>query len=328
MNYEQFVSEYTKELQLSMKKENIIMQRMEVQKINEKLDGLIIKYSDSDSPVAPTIYLADKFQLMKDGYAVREIVEKTAEMIRNGCSKTLKVSDFSLETARKNLYLVVVNAKNNAELLMNVPHEKLEDLAVIARFRIGDGESFIVRNEMCQHLKMTSQEILEQAHKNTDRQEFQCTSIVDVIKKDMISQGMPQEYVDDLIEIQGIDCPFYVLTNKSKIEGAVAIASQPAMEKAFEKVKEDYPEMKQMYVLGASRHEILLAPDSRITNLEELKIMHMQVQDTELSVADKLSEHVYKYDGWSKKLSIADAPTLTENESSAKEVLKKHTKSH
>ena len=64
MDYEQFVSEYTQELQLNMEQENVTMQRMEVQKINEKLDGLSIRYPDT--PVAPTIYLEDKFQMMND----------------------------------------------------------------------------------------------------------------------------------------------------------------------------------------------------------------------------------------------------------------------
>ena len=56
--------------------------------------------------------------------------------------------------------------------------------------------------------------------------------------------------------------------------------------------------------------------------------MHKEVQDTELSVSDKLTEHVYKYDGMSKKLSIADTPVLSENNSVVKEVVKSHAKSH
>lgn len=326
MDYEQFVSEYTQELQLNMEQENVTLQRMEVQKINEKLDGLSIRYPDS--PVAPTIYLNDKFQMMNDGYSVEELAENTAEMLRSIRSNAPAVPELTQEAAKKNLYLAVVNADENAELLKQIPHERLEDLAVIARFKVGEEGSFIVKNEMCQHLQMTSEEILEQAHKNTDRQEFQCTNMADVMKEIMISQGMPKEYVDELIETQGMDCPMYVLTNESKVEGAVAIASQPAMEKAFEKVKEDHPEMEQMYVLGSSRHELLLVPDSIVNDVEELKAMHKEVQDTELSVSDKLTEHIYKYDGLSKKLSIADTPALSESESVVKEVVKSHAKSH
>ena len=326
MDYEQFVADYTAQLQLKMEQENISIQRIETQKVNEMKDSLSIRYPDS--PVAPTIHLQDEYELVLDGYMVEELAERTAEQLKRIRSHAPEVPELTPESAKKSLYCVVINAETNEELLKHIPHEKLEDLAVIPRFKVGEDGSFIVKNEMCQHLQMTSEEVLEQAHKNTDRQNFHCTKIEDVIKEIMITQGLPKEYVDEIIETQGMDCPMYVLTNESKVEGAVAIASQPAMEKAFEKVKEDHPEMEQMYVLGSSRHELLLIPDSIVGDIEELKAMHKEVQDTELSVSDKLTEHVYKYDALSKKLFTADTPKLTERESVVKKVVENRAKSH
>ena len=326
MNYEQFVADYTAQLQLNMEQDNVLIQRMETQKINEMRDAISIKYPDS--PVAPTIYLEDQFELVQDGYTVEELAERKAEQLRNIRSSAPEVPELTPGSAKKNLYCVVVNAEANAELLKNVPHEKINDLAVIPRFKVGENGSFIVKNEMCQQLQMTSEEVMEQAHKNTEKQNFECQNMTEVMRGIMKEQGMPDEYVDELLQMQGENCPMYVMSNESRVDGAVALTSATAMESAYEKIKEDHPGMENLYILGSSRHELILIPDDAVDNVEDLKAIHQEVQDTELSISDKLTEHIYQFDAQSKKLSIADAPVLVAGESMAMEVAKSHSRSY
>lgn len=326
MDYEQFVADYTAQLQLNMEQENISIQRIETQKVNEIKDSLSIRYPDS--PVAPTIHLQDEYELALDGYTVEELAERKAEQLSSIRSNAPEVPELTPESAKKNLYCVVINAEANEELLKHVPHEKLEDLAVIPRFKVGEDGSFIVKNEMCQHLQMTSEEVMEQAHKNTEKQTFECQTMTEVMRGIMKEQGMPDEYVDELLQMQGENCPMYVMSNESRVEGAVALTSTTAMDSAYEKIKEDHPNMENLYVLGSSRHELILIPDDAVENVEDLKAIHKEVQDTELSLSDKLTEHIYKFDAQSKKLTIADTPVLEKGESMAMEVVKSHARSH
>lgn len=327
MDYEQFVADFTAELQQNMEQENVELRRGTFRKVNEELDGISIKYPDS--PVAPTIYLDDKYQMVEDGsYTVEQVAERTAMQLKSIREDAPEVPLLTEESARQNLYCVVINAAENEEMLRNVPHECLEDLAVIPRFKVREDASFIVSNDLCSNLKMTSEEVMEAAHANTNKQEFECQNMTEVMRGIMREQGMPEEYIDELIQMQGQDCPMYVMSNESRVEGAVALTSTSAMESAYEKVKEDHPDMENLYVLGSSRHELILIPDDAVDNVEDLKAIHKEVQDTELSQADKLTEHIYKFDAQTKQLSIADAPALTESASEVMEVVKSHGRSH
>ena len=99
------------------------------------------------------------------------------------------------------------------------------------------------------------------------------------------------------------------------------------MEDAYKKIKEEQPDMKDLYILGSSRHELILIPDD-VDSEEHLKAIHEEVQATVVPSADKLTENIYKVDAQSKQISIVDISSLTEGESIEKEVVKSHGKSH
>ena len=102
MDYEQFVADYTAQLQLNMEQENISIQRIETQKVNEMKDSLSIRYPDS--PVAPTIHLQDEYELVLDGYTVEELAERKAEQLSSIRSNAPEVPELTPESAKKNLY--------------------------------------------------------------------------------------------------------------------------------------------------------------------------------------------------------------------------------
>ena len=71
MEYEAFVKQFMDELQQNMEHDGVELQRHEVTKNNGVVkDGVSIRYPDN--PVAPTVYLDDLYQMMKDGYSASE----------------------------------------------------------------------------------------------------------------------------------------------------------------------------------------------------------------------------------------------------------------
>ncbi len=319
MEYEVFVKQFLDELQQSMAAQGVELHRQEVTKNNGVVkDGVAVRYPDS--PVAPTVYLDDLYEMHKDGYSVGNLVDTTADNLDRHKDMAPKMPVLTTETARENLYCAVVNTADNEEMLKNVPHEKLEDLSVVPRFRVGEDGSFLVTNDICKTLKMTSEEVMEAAHANTDRQEYKCQSMGEVMRDLMLKDGMPEEYADELIQMQGEQCPMWVLSNESRVDGAVAIASQETLKAAHEKLGEDF------YVLPSSRHEILLVPQSIVSDVEDLKQMVKEVNTTEVSKIDKLSDSVYHFNG--RHLSIADAPTENLGETLTEGLSKGHARSH
>ena len=319
MEYEAFVKQLMQELQQNMEEANVELRRQEVIKNNGvKKDGITIRYPET--PVSPTIYADDLYAMFNDGYSISEIAVNEARKLESMKLTMPGPPVLTQETAQQNLYCVVINTADNEELLKNVPHETLEDLSVVARFRVGEDGSFLVTNEICKTLQMTSEEVMEAAHANTDHQEYKCQTMGEVMREMMLKDGMPEDYTDELIHMQGEQCPMWILTNKSKADGAVAIASQEALKAAHEKIGEDY------YVLPSSRHEVILVPQRFVSDIQDLKDMVRSVNETEVSKVDKLSDSVYRFDG--RKLAIADAPTEKMSETLTEGMSKGHARSH
>ena len=299
MEYEAFVKEFMDELHLRLEQEGIQIQRHEVTKNNGiVLDSLAVRYPES--PVAPAVYLDDLYEMHKDGYGVGRLAELTAVNLNSQKASMPKMPVLTQESAREHLYCVVVNSAENAELLRNAPHETLEDLSVVARFKVGEDGSFLVTNEICKRLQMTSEEVMEAAHANTDRQEYRCQTMAEILHDIVTRAGMPEEYADELIRTQGDQCPMWVLSNASKVDGAAAITSVDAMKAAHERLGGDF------YVLPSSRHEVILVPQSAVSDVNDLKSMVREVNATAVNEIDKLSDNVYRFDG--RRLTIADSP--------------------
>lgn len=319
MDYESFALTIMEELQQHLDRVGATLYRHEVMKNNGVVkDAISARYPDSH--VAPTVYLNDLFELHKDGYSVSELVDTTMDNLERHKKAAMDMPFLTAESARQNLYCTVVNTAENAEMLKNAPHEKLEDLSVVARFRVGEDGSFLVTNDLCKTLQMTSEEVMEAAHANSDKEEYTCQSMTEVLREMMLGNGMPEDYVDEMIRMEGDQCPMWVLSNESKVDGAVAIASQDTLKAAHEKLGEDY------YVLPSSRHEVILVPQSAVTDVEDLKQMVQEVNATEVRRVDKLSDSVYTFNG--RRLSLADAPAENHSEAFTESLSKGHSHSH
>ena len=99
------------------------------------------------------------------------------------------------------------------------------------------------------------------------------------------------------------------------------------MEEVYEKIKLEHPKMNDYFVIGSSRHEIIIIPDDVVDKIDDLQEIHSQIQETELSQADKLTEKIYKYDAKKKQLTIAESKTK-KSEQSEKAEIKEQSESH
>ena len=299
MEYEVFVKQFLTELQKNMETQENKIRRRKVTKTNGVVkDGISVWYSDSN--VSPTVYLDDLYEMHKDGYSVNELADTTVKVLEKNKNMTPEMPVLTTESAKENLYCAIINSAENEEMLKNVPHEKLEDLSVVARFRVGKDGSFLVTNDICEVLQMTSEEVMEVAHANTNKTKYKCQSMGEVLRELMIQDGIPEAFADELIQqTQEDNDIMWILSNESKIDGAVAMTSQDVLKAAHEKLGEDF------YVLPSSRHEVILVPQSIVSNVEDLKAMVHEVNITEVQEVDKLSDSVYIFNG--RHLSIVNA---------------------
>ena len=102
------------------------------------------------------------------------------------------------------------------------------------------------------------------------------------------------KYVDTAEGRYSLDDPWcsnlYVLTNKSRINGAAGIMYEGVLKKLADKLESD------MYILPSSIHEVIILPKSTMFNKEELMAMVRDVNTEGVSKDEVLSYTVYEYD--------------------------------
>ena len=296
MMYEDFANAFMDELQSKIG-DDAELKRTEFTKVNNVcLDGISIRLLDSN--VAPTIYLNDFYPLYKSGSTVSELVEQAKKLVDKALIMKPAIPEFNLESAKENLYGVLINRERNAGFLKNAIYEPLEDLAFVVRFKVGNEGSVLVTDELLTRFKLTSSEALEIAHKNTDKERFTCKSMGETVMELLGERDISEDYMEGAYAEQE-NCPMYVITNERKIDGAVAISSDRVLKEAWEKIGGDY------YILPSSRHEVIAVPKTVTSDVNLLKSMVSEVNATTVEKIDLLGNSIYLYNG--RSLSRADS---------------------
>ena len=108
----------------------------------------------------------------------------------------------------------------------------------------------------------------------------------------------------DKLALIGMPAPeneqMYVATVPDKIHGAGVLAYQDFIDQAAERVGGDF------FILPSSIHEIIVVPDNGEMNLKDLEDMVKEVNATQVSLADKLTDSVYHYDAQNKVFELGE----------------------
>lgn len=297
-NIEQFYKEFYSTLEKAMEPNGGHLIEMDIPKNNHTMKGITVKFDNVSA--APTIYPDFYYPDWKDGRSMSNIVSG----IRSELLKTVnKISHFSIasmsrESADTHLYASIVNYGNNKEWLQTVPHERVADLAVFAKWRLGsvDNNSVVtakVTEPLLAHLKLTKEEMLKMAKTNTVKGAV-FKSMNDTMTEICMLDGMDREMAKEYNP-----APFYVLSNESGIDGAALIACPEVLKAVKKEIGEEF------YVLPSSIHEALILPKSFTDDVEGLNQMVSSINQNEVEPEEQLSNHIYEYDGHSLKLSGA-----------------------
>lgn len=315
MNYKEFKEQLEKELSKISEQGNYSIEFDSFLKNNgQKLDGVIIKQKDND--IAPVVYLDQFYNEFLKGRSVSDIAREIFLLAGKGMEAISKeqVPQMTWESIKDRLYVTVINAEANEDLLVNTPHRRLEDLAIVPKIRVTEdvhGSSSIrVTNQLLGIIEKTKDEILNQAIANTNEQPFTCRNIFDVIKGNL---GDEIEMMDEIFA-DGRGPSLYVATLPNGIDGASILACREALSRLIEDFGDD------VYVLPSSTDEVLFVPKSSGVGLDELKTMVHDVNRTEVPPGKILSDNVYQFERATKKLTIAtgEQPSLVDRLSKTK----------
>lgn len=269
-----------------------------VEKLNASYEALSI--TPEGSHIGVNANLSAICDAIEDGQSYSEVVARTADSIIAGIENTpeINVEDLTnYDEMKTKLAMEVVSADRNADMLQNIPHEQMEDMAVVYRLILGqDSEgrsSVLVTNDLMAQFGVTHEQLHEDAMVNAP--EIRPSEIrgMSVVMTEMMGPGM-------IPEIDPADEQMFVAGVSDNIHGAGVIAYPNFFEDAAEKLGGDF------YVLPSSIHEVLLVRDNGEMTAKDLEAMVREVNATQVAPEEQLTDHVYHYDSKEHVFEMAD----------------------
>lgn len=276
-----------------------------VNKVNQTLDGLtLISPEQSDYKVSPTIYINHIYEDYLRNESLTEALKNAASHLvvafRSMPKEQVKLT---LEGAKENVVMMLVNTEQNKEMLQDIPHRDFKDLSIIYRYVVDVGKegvaSTLITNSLAKGIGMSEKQLYDAAILNTKRLFPPVVqSMSDVLKEALISGGMPESLAESMIGEMPPEMSMYVISNESKINGAVSMLYETELHALAEKMGDD------LYILPSSIHEVIAVPASG-GDPEELAQMVEDVNMGQVEIGERLSNQVYHYDKDLRTLTLA-----------------------
>ena len=286
---------------------NVEINQVQVKKNNGLvLDGLTVKSEDSN--IAPNIYLNGFFMEYQKGGELSRIMDEIADIaIANQGPKEFADIGRDFQTydfIKDKVIMVAVNAKENEEMLKDVPYAIGADLAIIYKVMLGENDSgygtITIHNDHMKFWGATQEQLHELALQNTpELLPARVQDMRDVMVGMFGMDGAPEE-ASEVFPDEVYGDSMFVVTNAAKINGAtVMFYPNNVLGRLADKLEDD------LYIIPSSIHETI-AVRATGADPEALAEMVKEVNDSQVAKEERLSYHVYHFDGKSGVLSIAD----------------------
>ena len=322
MDYESFKKEFTEDIKeklYEMGYGDVDIKINNIKKVNRDYEAMNVV--PEGGVMGVSFNLEEIFTKFEQSGDYDSVLKNTTSFVANGIDTAPKTDIDNLlnyEKMKNKLSIEVISAEANKELLLNIPHDRIEDLAAVYRFVLKSEStgkaSILVSNEMMQKMGITHEQLKNDALYNAP--------IIRpaVIKgmNEVIKELMGKEAYEIANGTGNVEESVYVATVPDKDSGAGVLSYQNFMDQAAERVGGDF------FILPSSIHEILIVKDDGEMKAELLRNMVQQINRTELMPEDKLSDNVYHYDSKEHIFELAEKFEARQKERTAGIEMKAH----
>ena len=267
-------------------------------KLNDvmKNNGVVLRgitLMQDDSNISPTIYLNPYYDAYENGdTTLGTVIDEVIDTYeRNKINRSSDRRFFmNYESVRSRIIFKLINTEKNRELLRDVPYIPFHDLSIVFQCLVSEerfgNASILIHNVHLQLWKVNARELYECALENTPLlQGYELADMNTVLEEMKALGGIDDEEIEDMQQ----EVPMYVLSNKSRINGASCILYKDIL-KDFAMVVD-----KDLYVLPSSIHEVILLPSDGTQESEQLKEMVREINQSQVEKEEVLSDSVYYY---------------------------------
>ncbi len=275
----------------------------------KKLQALVVR--PEGKVVTPSVYLEGFYKKYEDGADIDEVMDNIAKVTDEHMDGPEEAADIAknyqnFDFVKDRVIMTVVNTQKNQEMLKTTPHVEHEDLSFIYKVFLKENDedgmaTITVRDDHMKYWGVTADELHQYALKNSQEILPVKLQTMNEIMRDMLSKdGMPEEMITAMIEDMPPENQMYVITNSKSINGAASIFYSDVMAELSDKLGG-----VNLYILPSSIHEVI-AVSEELGTPEMLSEMVREVNGTQVSEDEQLSDHVYRYDAKAKEIKLAD----------------------
>ncbi len=296
MNYQEFLNAVVECVRKIAGKEAEVFIHRVTKNNGIVLDGIVIMKNGSN--FSPTIYLNGYYSMYLSGCELDEIVRKVYDIYLNSIGNVTIPDDFfmSFEKLRNNVAFRVINYERNEKLLENIPFRRFKNLAIVYFVVIDDIEEgrgiVTIYNNHVGYWNISEDILYNCAMINTPRLYPAEIKPMNQVVSDMILKESNEDNIEELIahvNRMNEEFPMYVLTNSYRSYGASCMLYDGLLMKFARHIEAD------LYIVPSSVHEIILIPVDGDVTKEGLDEMVRNVNSTELSKEEILSDTAYLF---------------------------------
>ena len=269
-------------------------------------DGLII--TAEHSMITPIVYLEPFYEKYSSGEVLDEILLEIAKEFSDALDYNKDTiahfaSPFDFEKVRNRIIPKLINAAANKELLDNIPHRQIADLAVIYQvyYTMDNGiESTLkITQALLDIYRLTIDELHQLAVRNMENIfEMKFTGLMQQLTE-AFALSTNQDPMNFTEVRNPVDEPIKVLCLSEYSGGASAVLSEKIMNTVIERMGKDF------YILPSSLMEVLIIPNEML-KVSEMKEIVRTVNIEAVEKEDFLSDEVYVYNTESKEIELAN----------------------
>ncbi len=257
--------------------------------------------------IVPNIYIENFWNDYQAGKDIDEIVGDIADMRIEydapNIGSDLAATLMNYDAVKDNLQIRLCDTQENQDRLQNLVHTEHSDFSATYHVMIQEGPEGGASTPVTPQLMDTWGISVDQLHADALAADAQRNPMLCDMGEMMESLMFGHEPENLLDSADGTSMPgmgMFCLTNGDKMNGAGLLLQEDIMDKIGEIVEGNF------YILPSSTHEVLIVPESAEMDVKELSAMVYQINRTEVSPEDRLSDHVQHFDTGSRVMENAE----------------------
>ncbi len=296
MEYFNFISVLTDQINNLLDEATTAMLHTALKNNGKERVGLTITHPDTN--VFPTIYLEEFYNQYQSGRSIRDIADNIVSLYKEVKFDTDwnvdEIQNYNL--AKPHIAYKLIHLKKNEALLRNLPFIPFLDFAIVFYLLLektdrGTG-SILITNEIQKSWGISITDLYLAASINTPTLlSAELTPMRAFIHELM---NIPHKYSD------GTESRMYVLSNHLRYFCAACILYSNLLEDIGNILNEDF------YVLPSSIHETIILPCKYSPGAATLGDMVVEINQTQVSDEEVLSDHIYFYSREKRKLLVVE----------------------